>query len=189
MTCSACERKITKILKSQKKFDEIRFNDQNKSFSLKMKQKYKNKRQRIKRTHNKRRLCCFGGCKKIEKSRSKSYYFFKSFFFSSATLLCCALPATFVFLGAGAVFASFTSFFPLLTWVSEKSDIIFILAAICLIIGFFFEKKNKNKDCQQENISECQPVRDYSKLILRASTVFYAISIFFAYVLPLLIEE
>ena len=110
---------------------------------------------------------------------------FLSLFTSSTTLVCCALPAVFVLLGAGSVFASLTSFFPQLIWIAEQKTYLFILAGFFLTVTAYLEYRNHKTVCIPNQREACEPVRDWSKVILRMSILLYFIGLFFAFVLPL----
>ena len=60
---------------------------------------------------------------------------FLSLFSSASSLVCCALPALFVGLGAGAVFAGLTSTIPQLIWMAERKVSLFIIGGILLMIS------------------------------------------------------
>ena len=89
---------------------------------------------------------------------------FLSLFTSSTTLLCCALPALFVFLGMGSVFASLTSMVPGIIWISEKKIYLFFLTGFFLMFSAYFEYRNKNILCLPDLSQECKPVRNWSKI-------------------------
>ena len=108
---------------------------------------------------------------------------FLGLFTSSATLLCCALPAVFVFLGAGSVFASLTSSIPALIWLSERKTTLFFIAGFFISLAYFFEYKNKKIYCSPGELN-CEPIKKWSKYILRISIFIYFIGFFFAYLLP-----
>ncbi|MCB1198296.1 MAG: hypothetical protein KDK51_07970, partial [Deltaproteobacteria bacterium] len=61
---------------------------------------------------------------------------FFSLFGSLSTLLCCALPVTLVTFGMGASFASLTSAFPQITWLTLHKDALFIGTGLALMISF-----------------------------------------------------
>ena len=110
---------------------------------------------------------------------------FLSLFTSSATLLCCALPSVFVLLGAGSVFASLTSFLPQLTWIAEQKIYLFILAGFFLTVTSYFEYRNNKITCIPDQSQQCEPIRDWSQVILRISIVLYFVGLSFAFILPL----
>ena len=110
---------------------------------------------------------------------------FLSLFTSSTTLLCCALPSLFVLLGAGSVFASLTSFIPQLIWIAEQKIYLFILAGFFLAVTAYFEYRNNKITCIPDQSQECEPIRDWSKVILRISILLYLVGLFFAFILPL----
>ena len=57
-------------------------------------------------------------------------------FFSTSTLICCALPALFVFIGAGAALVGLLSSFPVLVTLSKYKMAIFLITGIILTLSF-----------------------------------------------------
>tara|TARA_Y200000002_G_C22386543_1_gene539591 strand:- start:266 stop:637 length:372 start_codon:yes stop_codon:yes gene_type:complete len=114
----------------------------------------------------------------------KNISLFLSLFTSSSTLICCALPALFVGLGAGAVFAGLTSSIPQLIWISENKTGVFVLAGILIGISGYFEYLNKESSCDLSKQEICVKTRTWSKKIWLISLVFYFIGLFFAFLLP-----
>jgi hypothetical protein len=114
----------------------------------------------------------------------KKISLFLSLFLSTSTLLCCALPALFVGLGAGAVFAGLTSAVPQLIWVSEHKVSVFIIAGLLLLISRYLELKNKDKPCDISQREICEQTRNWSLYIWSLSLIFYGVGLFFAFVLP-----
>ena len=110
---------------------------------------------------------------------------FLSLFASGTTLFCCALPALFVLMGAGSVFASLTSLFPQMIWVAEQKNYLFILASFFLLAAYYFEDRNKKISCIADQEQNCKSTRDWSKVILRISFILYVVGLFFAFILPL----
>jgi hypothetical protein len=110
---------------------------------------------------------------------------FLSLFSSTSTLVCCALPALFVGLGAGAVFAGLTSAIPQLIWVSEHKVSVFIIAGVLLTLSGYLELKNKDQVCDISQEDICRQTRSWSGFIWRLSLIFYGIGLFFAFALPL----
>ena len=114
----------------------------------------------------------------------KNISLFLSLFTSSSTLICCALPALFVGLGAGAVFAGLTSSIPQLIWISENKTGVFVLAGILIGISGYFEYLNKQSSCDLKSQEICMKTRSWSKKIWLISLVFYFIGLFFSFLLP-----
>ena len=117
----------------------------------------------------------------------KKISLFLSLFLSTSTLLCCALPALFVGLGAGAVFAGLTSAVPQLIWVSEHKVSVFVFAGVLLFLSGYLELRNKNQVCDISQKEACTQTRSWSAYVWRVSLVFYGIGLFFAFGLPLLL--
>ncbi len=117
----------------------------------------------------------------------KNLSLFLSLFTSSSTLVCCALPALFVGLGAGAVFAGLTSSIPQLIWISEHKTIVFIIAGLLLCLSAYLEYYNKNINCDINQKDACANTRSWSKRIWSISLSFYIIGLFFAFILPFLL--
>ena len=115
----------------------------------------------------------------------KNISLFLSLFTSSSTLVCCALPALFVGLGAGAVFAGLTSSIPQLIWVAEHKVSVFIVAGCLLSLSGYLEYLNKQVTCDINNQEACIQTRSWSKKIWIISLIFYFIGLFFAFILPL----
>jgi len=114
---------------------------------------------------------------------------FLTLFSSIGTLLCCALPALFVSLGAGAVFAGLVSSFPQITWLSYYKTEVFVFAAVMLILSAFLRHLNKSKSCPVEGevADSCRAARKTSDWIFPLSMVLFAVGGFFAFVAPALI--
>ena len=119
----------------------------------------------------------------------KKISLFLSLFSSTSTLLCCALPALFVGLGAGAVFAGLTSAIPSLIWISEHKVTVFIFAGLLLSLSGYLELRTKGQACDRTQKDACTQTRTWSVFVWRLSLLFYAIGLFFAFGLPLLYME
>lgn len=115
---------------------------------------------------------------------------FFSLFGSAGTLICCALPALFVSLGAGAVFASLVSRFPQLIWVSEHKIAIFIFAGLSLLLGGVLQWNARTLSCpiDPEKAAVCQTSRRWSLGVYWVSLLLYCIGGFFAFVAPKLVS-
>ena len=109
---------------------------------------------------------------------------FLSLFSSTSTLICCALPALFVGLGAGAVFAGLTSAFSQLIWVSEHKTMIFVAAGLLLSLSGYLEFQNTTQSCDPLKKEACEETRSWTLYIWRLRLIFYIIGLFFAYGLP-----
>ena len=111
---------------------------------------------------------------------------FFSLFGSLSTLLCCALPVTLVTLGMGATFASITSTFPQILWLTGHKDELFMLTGALLIISFFIMKKSEKMACPV-NLDEreiCQNSKSISNRIFWISVGTYIVGLLFSYIIP-----
>ena len=109
-----------------------------------------------------------------------------SLFASSSTLICCALPALFVFIGAGASFASLVNIFPQLIIISHYKIQISIGTLIILLIAGILIKKSDSLPCpidpKLRNI--CLKTRKKSKAMYYISVIIFLSASFFTYLLP-----
>ena len=109
-----------------------------------------------------------------------------SLFASSSTLICCALPALFVFIGAGASFASLVNIFPQLIIISHYKIQISIGTLIILLIAGVLIKKSDSLPCpidpKLRNI--CLKTRKKSKAMYYISVIIFLSASFFTYLLP-----
>tara|TARA_B100001559_G_scaffold43918_1_gene32665 strand:+ start:1969 stop:2340 length:372 start_codon:yes stop_codon:yes gene_type:complete len=109
-----------------------------------------------------------------------------SLFASSSTLICCALPALFVFIGAGASFASLVNIFPQLIIISQYKIQISIGTLIILLIAGVLIKKSDSLPCpidpKLRNI--CLKTRKKSKAMYYISVIIFLSASFFTYLLP-----
>ena len=113
---------------------------------------------------------------------------FIGLFASLSTIICCALPIILVFLGMGAVFASLTSKFPLIPWLAERSSYLFALAAILLLVGGYFIFLKPQQCPADKNLAiACNKTKRINKIIWWLSLIVLIISVFFKYILILLI--
>lgn len=108
-------------------------------------------------------------------------------FASVSTLICCALPAVFVMLGAGAVFASITQSFPQLIWISMHKNILFLVAGALLFINWRVLNNRRSIQCHAKNQDACESTKSFSRFIWIISMIAYIVGAFMAYVLPALI--
>jgi hypothetical protein len=111
---------------------------------------------------------------------------FISLFLSSSTLICCAMPALFVALGAGALFASLVSFLPFLATLSQYKVAITSFAAIMLLIAGFANHRSQYAPCptDPELAKLCMQTRKRSKFIYFLSVAIFTFSAIFTYVVP-----
>ena len=117
--------------------------------------------------------------------RNKLIHYF-SLFGSLSTLLCCALPTLFVAIGMGATFASLTSSFPQIIWLSEHKDVLFCITGILIGASYatiiYSEKKTCPTNAAQQDA--CKAAKDYTKPLLWLTIFFYLMGISFSYVIP-----
>lgn len=111
-----------------------------------------------------------------------------SLFASSSTLICCAIPALLVSLGAGAALASLVAVFPQIVWVSEHKEIIFLIAALLMIITGVIQWRNQKAPCpiDIELRNACLKTRKMSLRIYLFSLGLLLIGAWFAFIQPLL---
>ena len=114
---------------------------------------------------------------------------FISLFGSLSTLLCCALPVTLVSIGMGATFASLTSTFPEIIWLTSHKDTLFIITGCLLVISFVFIKRAEREPCPIEpGLREaCTRSRKVSKIFFYVSIIMYIIGLLFSFVIPRII--
>lgn len=105
---------------------------------------------------------------------------------SLSTLLCCALPVTLVFLGMGASFASLTSTFPQIGWITKNKDAVFIANAVILIVTYIMIRKSKKGACPTEASTReaCATSKKFGHIIFYISAVVYLIGLSFSYIVP-----
>lgn len=111
---------------------------------------------------------------------------FLSLFTSLSTLLCCALPALFVALGMGAVFAGIVSNVPQIVWLSEHKIGLFSTGAILLVIGGLLQWRAKYESCPLDPAlaEACASARRSSKILYFVSLGIYSVGAFFAFAAP-----
>lgn len=111
---------------------------------------------------------------------------FLSLFSSFGTLFCCALPALFVLLGAGAVFAGLTSAIPQITFIAEHKNGIFIFAGTMISLNLFLRFKNRYNPCPIDpNLTNsCKKLKKISNIIFYVSVIFFLIGLSFTYLVP-----
>lgn len=110
---------------------------------------------------------------------------FLSLFGSMATLMCCALPATFVFLGAGASFAALISAFPQLVVISQYKSPLFIGTALLLVCSFYLQFI-RPAACPADPVKgrACVSAKKLSKYALYFASLAYLTGFSFAFILP-----
>tara|TARA_Y100000389_G_C17405898_1_gene488027 strand:+ start:1027 stop:1401 length:375 start_codon:yes stop_codon:yes gene_type:complete len=114
---------------------------------------------------------------------------FFGLFTSISTILCCALPIILVTLGMGAVFASLNANFPFITWLAKRSIYLFTIATILLLIGgYFIFIKPQTCPTDKKLAKICNKTKKFNKIVWWASVIILTISLFFKYILILLIS-
>lgn len=111
---------------------------------------------------------------------------FVSLFASSSTLVCCALPALFVFFGAGASFASLLSMFPFLIVLSHYKLAITAIALTMIVIAGYVNYKTFYMPCPIDPDAgrACMQTRKRSRLIYYFSVVIFFFATLFTYIVP-----
>lgn len=111
---------------------------------------------------------------------------FLSLFTSAGTLICCALPALFVSLGMGAVFAGVVANIPALIYLSEHKIAVFGIAAIMLVIagGAIYHARNLPCPIDPVQAKTCARARVWSKRIYYVSVALFTLGAFFAFLAP-----
>jgi len=114
---------------------------------------------------------------------------FLSLFASSSTLVCCALPALFVFIGAGASFASLISVFPFLIVLSQYKISITLFALAMIVVAGYVNYKTYHMPCpaDPELGRLCLQTRKRSRLIYYFSVALFLLATLFTYLIPRLI--
>lgn len=109
---------------------------------------------------------------------------------SSATLLCCVLPAVLVSVGAGATMVSLFTAVPQLVWLSESKELVFLLAALLLVVGGIAIVRARSLPCPIDPSAAraCTRLRRISTGIYVSALAAFGIGATFAYVLPALGE-
>jgi len=112
-----------------------------------------------------------------------------SLFASTGTLVCCALPALFITLGMGAVFAGLVSQFPQLIWLSERKACVFALAGVLIALSAYLRWLSRFDPCPADPALAvaCTRARQWSGYVLIAATVLYGVGGFFAFLAPRLL--
>jgi hypothetical protein len=107
-------------------------------------------------------------------------------FGSLGTLVCCVLPALFVFLGAGASFATLIGAFPQITVLSEHKGWVFGTAGLLLASAALVQWRASRRPCPVDpRLAEgCRTAKGYSAWVLTVALAAYAIGATFAFILP-----
>jgi hypothetical protein len=111
---------------------------------------------------------------------------FFSLFGSMSTLLCCALPVTLVSLGLGASFASLTSSFPQIIWLTSHKDTIFVITAIMLATSYIMMKYSEKQACpiDIDQRYACSSSKEVSNKLFCLTIIIYFIGLMFSYLIP-----
>ena len=120
-----------------------------------------------------------------------SFLDFITLFSSFSTLLCCTLPALFVALGAGAIFAGLVAEFPQIVWLSENKAGLFIVSGLLIGTSGYFQWRNRNAPCpvDPDLARSCMRTRTVSRWIYFSSLLLFIVGGLFAYALPLMMES
>ena len=114
----------------------------------------------------------------------ESFITFIGLFSSISTILCCALPIILVMLGMGAVFASLTSSFPVITWLAERFIYLFLLSSFLLLIsGYLIFIKPSYCPIDPKAAKLCHKLKNINKIVWWFSSIILIISLFFKYAL------
>jgi hypothetical protein len=108
---------------------------------------------------------------------------------SSSTLICCALPATLVAIGSVATLTSLISIFPQLIWISDHKALVFVTAALMLILAGILQWQARNAPCPVDpQLAEiCTKTRKSAFKVYCLSLAIFSVGVFFAFVAPLMI--
>ena len=108
---------------------------------------------------------------------------FLTLFSSTSTLLCCALPALLITIGAGGVMASIYANVPGYTTFVGNKNLLFIIAAVLLIINGLFLWFNRNAPCplDAKKAKTCMQTRKMSRTIYFISIGIYCVGFFFSF--------
>lgn len=115
---------------------------------------------------------------------------FLALFSSTSTLFCCALPALFVALGSGAVFAGLITRFPALVFLSEHKVFLFSASGSLLIASYVLQTRASRLSCPTDPLlaENCKTTRSWSKPVFYLSALVYTVGSFFAFLAPLLFD-
>ncbi len=124
----------------------------------------------------------------LQKLKGSKFASWLGLFSSLGTLLCCAIPSTLVILGFGATLASFLGNFPQLIWLSENKGIVFGTSLFMLSVSYIAQKYSQSQVCPIDRKEDCEKTKDWSKPLFKISLIINLIGIFYAYVLPKLMN-
>lgn len=114
---------------------------------------------------------------------------FASLFTSLSTIFCCALPIILVTLGFGAVFASISAKFPLISILAQNANALFATATAFLILsGYFIFFKNQSCPANKKQAELCAKTKKINKIIWILSATILIFSSFLKYILILIIK-
>lgn len=84
------------------------------------------------------------------------------------------------------MFASLTSTFPQIIWLSSVKLELFIVTGMLLAISFYFIKKSESMPCPptKEQGELCESTKTSSKTVLYFTSGIYVLGLMFAYILP-----
>ena len=114
-----------------------------------------------------------------------------SLFATSGTLVCCAIPAMLVALGAGAALSSLVSVFPQVVWLSEHKLGLFLFAGLMMGASGVLQWRNRTAPCPTDPAlrQACLRTRKVATVVYGVSVAFYLVGGWFAFVMPLLMED
>ena len=114
-----------------------------------------------------------------------------SLFATSGTLVCCAIPAMLVALGAGAALSSLVSVFPQVVWLSEHKLGLFLFAGLMMGASGVLQWRNRTAPCPADPAlrQACMRTRKVATVVYGVSVAFYLVGGWFAFVMPLWMED
>ena len=114
-----------------------------------------------------------------------------SLFATSGTLVCCAIPAMLVALGAGAALSSLVSVFPQVVWLSEHKLGLFLFAGLMMGASGLLQWRNRTAPCPTDPAlrQACLRTRKVATVVYGVSVAFYLVGGWFAFVMPLWMED
>ena len=116
----------------------------------------------------------------------KKVFAFLGLFTSIGTLLCCALPVILVTVGLGASFASLTSAFPQIIFLSTHKGYLFLVTGGLLGLSYYFMNRSEDLSCpvDPELGAACTDAKQKTDLLFKVSVAIYLIGFVFSYLLP-----
>jgi mercuric ion transport protein len=115
----------------------------------------------------------------------KKLSLFLSLFTSVSTLFCCALPALFVALGAGALFAGVTAQFPMIFWLTKFKNEWFFASFLLLGASKYLSVKFRPSHCTADDPAACRETKAWGNVVWIGSVVIWVIGFSVAYVFPM----